>query len=73
MPERTITITFRPTVRQLAMLERLQAECGVDLPKIIQRATAKGLDQIYIDQYGPQTDLWFTMDDEDGMPVVPRP
>jgi hypothetical protein len=72
-PDTTITITFHPTVRQLAMMERLEANCGVSLIRIIQRATAKGLDQMYIDQYGPQTGPWFTMDDDtDGIPVSPE-
>jgi len=52
------------------MLERLETDCGVSLIKIIQRATAKGLDQIYIDRFGPQTEPWFSVDDDsDGIPV----
>jgi hypothetical protein len=70
MPDTTVTVTFCPTVRQLAMMERLETDCEVSIIKIIQRATAKGLDQMYIDQYGPQTEPWFTVDDDiDGIPV----
>jgi hypothetical protein len=70
MPDTTITITFCPTVRQLAMMERLETDCEVSIIKIIQRATAKGLDQIYIERYGPQTEPWFSIDDDiDGVPV----
>jgi hypothetical protein len=70
MTDRTMTITFCPTVRQVAMMERLEADCEVSIIKIIQRAAAKGLDQMYIDRYGPQTEPWFRIDDDiDGIPV----
>ncbi len=54
--------------------ERPRSACRVSLIKIIQRATAKGLDQIYIGQYGPQTGAWFRIDDDiDGIPVKLAP
>ena len=52
------------------MLERMQADCEVSLIRIVQLATAKGLNQMYIEQYGPQTEPWFSMDDDiDGVPL----
>jgi hypothetical protein len=68
MPDTTITITFRPTVRQLCHDATAGNRLRVSFTKIIQPASAKGLDQMYIDQYGPHTDPWFSMD---GIPVSP--